>query len=137
MNIDKTCIAEQLNATFHLNAEQVESEIITLQNDFRLKAYQAEPNFWCLVDTKMYDNVCTAAMKVNSLFGSTYLCESAFSDINFIKSQHRTCLTDAHLQDSLRVSVLVNSMQCSLLIEKETDTRCCQWQHGSVTEKLK
>ena len=83
-------------------------------------------------------------MKVSSLFGSTYLCESAFSDINFIKNKHRTRLTDAHLQDSLKVTVssytpdyntLVNSMQCQLT-EKETDTRCCQWQHGSVTEKL-
>lgn len=56
-----------------------------------------------------------------SLFGSTYPCESAFSDMNFIKNKHRTCFSDAHLQDSLRVAVskytpdyntLVNSMRC-------------------------
>ncbi|KAF7669603.1 hypothetical protein LDENG_00176720 [Lucifuga dentata] len=60
-------------------------------------------------------------MKVACLFGSTYLCESAFSDMNFIKNKHRTCLTDAYLEDSVRVAVssytpdysaLVNSMQC-------------------------
>jgi len=68
-----------------------------------------------------YSGVCTAAKKVASLFGSTYLCESAFSDMNFIKNKHSTRLTDAHLKDSLTVAVssytpdyntLVNSMQC-------------------------
>ena len=106
MNTDTTCIAEQLSATFNLDAEQVETDIIILQNDLRLKAFQAAPNVWCLVDTKKYSDVCTSAMKVGSLFGSIYLCESAFSDINLIKNKHRTRLTDAHLQDSLRVTVV-------------------------------
>ncbi|XP_070402531.1 general transcription factor II-I repeat domain-containing protein 2-like [Nothobranchius furzeri] len=56
---------------------------------------------------KKYKGVCTAAMKVACMFGSTYLCESAFSDMNFIKSKHRTRLTDAHLHDSVRVAVSV------------------------------
>ncbi|CAI5664988.1 unnamed protein product [Oreochromis niloticus] len=123
MNVDTTCIAEQLSSMFSLDAGQVEIEIVTLQNDVHLKAYQGAPNFWCLVDTEKYSGVCTAAMKVASLFGSTYLCESAFSDMNFIKNKHRTRLSDAHLQDSLRVAVssytpdyntLVNSMQCQV-----------------------
>ena len=109
MNMDTTCIAEQLSATFNLDAQQVEIEIVTLQNDLHLKAYQAAPNFWCLVDTEKYSGVCTAAMKVTSLFGSTYLCESAFSDMNFIKNKHRTRLTDAHLQDSLSYSVKLHT----------------------------
>ena len=32
---------------------------------------------------------CTGAMKCATLFGLTYLCESAFSDMNSIKSQFR------------------------------------------------
>lgn len=80
------------------------------------------PNFWSLVDTEKYSGVCTAAMKVASLFGSTYL---------FIKNKHRTHLTDAHLKDSLTVAVssytpdyntLVNSINASLPTKKETDT---------------
>ena len=68
MNVDISCIAEQLSATFSLDAGQMEIEIVTLQNDLHLKAYQAAPNFWCLVDTEKYSGVCTAAMKVASLF---------------------------------------------------------------------
>ncbi|KAG7489523.1 general transcription factor II-I repeat domain-containing protein 2-like [Solea senegalensis] len=36
MNVDISCIAEQLSATFSLDAEQVEIEIVTLQNDLHL-----------------------------------------------------------------------------------------------------
>ena len=83
INVDITDIAEQLSATFNLDAGHVEIEIATLQNDLHLKAYQAAPNFWRLVDTEKHSGVCTAAMKVASLFGSTHLCESAFPDMNF------------------------------------------------------
>lgn len=120
---DITCIAQQLSSTFNLDTGQIEIEILTLQNDIHLKAYQGDPNFWCLVDTEKYKGVCTAAMKVTCLFGSTYLCESAFSNMNFIKNKHRTCLTDSHLQDSLRLAVsnytpeystLLDNMQCQV-----------------------
>ncbi|KAF3850903.1 hypothetical protein F7725_012675 [Dissostichus mawsoni] len=52
--VDLTCIAEQLSATFNVDAGQVEIEILTLQNDLHLKAHQDAPNFWCLVDTEKY-----------------------------------------------------------------------------------
>ncbi|KAF3833235.1 hypothetical protein F7725_026900 [Dissostichus mawsoni] len=40
MQVDLTCIAEQLSATFNVDAGQVEIEILTLQNDLHLKAHQ-------------------------------------------------------------------------------------------------
>ena len=76
-----------------------------LRNDLHLKDNQGAPNLWCLEYTEKHKGVCTAAMKVACLFGSTDLCESAFSDMNFIKSKHRTHLTDKHLQDPLRLAV--------------------------------
>ncbi|KAF3856128.1 hypothetical protein F7725_016851, partial [Dissostichus mawsoni] len=45
MQVDLTCIAEQLSATFNVDAGQVEIEILTLQNDLHLKAHQDAPNF--------------------------------------------------------------------------------------------
>ncbi|QQP51169.1 General transcription factor II-I repeat domain-containing protein 2A, partial [Caligus rogercresseyi] len=105
MNVDTTCIAEQLSEMLSLDAGQVEMEIVTLQNDIHLKAHKATENFWGLVDIERFSGLCTAAMKVTSLFGSTYLCESSLSDMNYIKNKHRTRLTDTHLQDSLRIAV--------------------------------
>jgi len=46
MNVDTTFFADKLSATFSLDAGQVEIEIITLQNDLHLKAYQTAQNFW-------------------------------------------------------------------------------------------
>lgn len=61
-------------------------EIATLQNDLRLKA---APNFWCFVDNKKYKGVCTSAMKLSDLLVQ-FICESAFSDMNFIKNKQKT-----------------------------------------------
>ena len=43
------------------------------------------------------------ARRVLTCFGSTYICESAFSHMTYIKNYHRTLLTDAHLQDKIRI----------------------------------
>ena len=118
MSVDITGTAENLSTTFTLDAGQVEMEIITLQNDLYLKAHLSNPNFWNLVDMEKYKSICTAAMKVACLFGSTYLCESAFSNMNFIKNKHRTRLTDSHLQESLRVAVSNYTPEYSKLVDK-------------------
>ena len=99
MYVDVASTAEQLSDLFSLSATGVEMEILTLQNDINLKAHQFAPNVWCLLDKEKFSDVCTAAMKIASFFGSTYLCESAFSTMNFVKNKHRTRLADAHLQD--------------------------------------
>nr|XP_039247528.1 general transcription factor II-I repeat domain-containing protein 2B-like [Styela clava] len=103
-NNDISSIAAKFGATFSSDAGQMEKEIITMQNDLYLKAYQGVPNFWGLVDTEKYSGICTSALKVASMFGTTYLCESAFSDMKFIRNKHRTGLTDENLHDSLAQS---------------------------------
>ncbi|QQP40935.1 Hypothetical protein FKW44_015150 [Caligus rogercresseyi] len=42
MNVDTTCIAEQLSEMLSLDAGQVEMEILTLQNDIHLKAIRLQ-----------------------------------------------------------------------------------------------
>ena len=48
MYVDVTSTAEQLNDLFSLSATDVEMEILTLQNDINLKAYQSAQNFGAL-----------------------------------------------------------------------------------------
>ena len=61
------------------------------------------------------------AYKIESLFYSTYLCKSLFSNMNLIKSRYRSRLTDEHLYDCLlsglssyspNYEALANGMQC-------------------------
>ena len=39
-----------------------------------------------------------------ALFGLTYVCEQFFSKVGYMKSTHRTALTDEHLENGLRVA---------------------------------
>ncbi|KAI5088835.1 general transcription factor II-I repeat domain-containing protein 2-like, partial [Silurus meridionalis] len=45
----------------------------------------------------IYVNMKKYALGVLSIFGSTYVCEQVFSNINFIKNKHRARLTDDSL----------------------------------------
>lgn len=44
------------------------------------------------------------ASEMITLFSSTYVCEQTFSQMNLVKSKHRSQLTDDHLHSILRVS---------------------------------
>ena len=83
----------------------VDMEIIDLQNDIELKSRSRDSDFWGLVSREKFPLLTACALKVNAYFGSTYLCEMAFSQMKIIKSKYRSCLTDAHLTDCLRLAV--------------------------------
>lgn len=51
-----------------------------------------------------YPMLAKLGLRVLSIFGSTYKCESMFSNMNHIKNSNRTQLTNEHLQDLLRVA---------------------------------
>lgn len=119
--VDISAVSEQIAELLSVDPVELEMEIINLQNDIQLQSQQNAQHFWRLVDPENYKNIHQAALKVSSLFGSTYLCESAFSDMNAIKSKFRTRLTDEHLNEAIRVNLsgytpafksLVESMQC-------------------------
>jgi hypothetical protein len=92
------------------NLEELEIEILSFQEDVSLKFSSATCNkFWTLADRNKYPMIHSIALKMYSCFGSTYLCEVAFSSMNVIKNKYRDCLTDSHLDDALgcfRVFVL-------------------------------
>ena len=58
-------------------------------------------------------------------FGSTYLAESDFSDMNFIKSENRNPLTDEHLDQCLRWSAASYNPD----FEKIAESAQCQRSH--------
>ncbi|CAB4062794.1 unnamed protein product [Lepeophtheirus salmonis] len=103
MEVDNTEISEKMAELFTVNP--VEIEVINLQNHVQLKSHEHSQHLWSLVDPKNYKNIHQAALVIYVLFGSTYLCEVAFSDMNVIKSKFRTRLTDKHLNDSIRLNL--------------------------------
>ncbi|XP_060799461.1 zinc finger BED domain-containing protein 5-like [Neoarius graeffei] len=107
-NVDVDCIAPKVATLFSLDSSAVENEILTLQNDIEIKC-RATPGitgeFWNLLLEEKYPNLRQCALNMTSLFGSTYLCESAFSHMKIIKSKYRTTLTDDHLAACLRLAL--------------------------------
>lgn len=104
-NVDVEEITKNINYMFPLSLE--ENEVLLLQNDIILKARSSEPknNFWSLMDEVKYPNLKQVAFHLTSFFGSTYLCESAFSTMKIIKTKYRSRLTDDHLESSTRLAV--------------------------------
>ena len=65
----------------------------------------AKFHFWGLVNRQKYPLMKSWAPKVKAYFGSTYLCEMAFSQMKIIKSKCCTHLTDAYLRDRTRLAI--------------------------------
>ncbi|CAI5677221.1 unnamed protein product [Oreochromis niloticus] len=83
-------------------------ELAELQNCDVLKD-AFKPNslvdFYAALPNDTYPNIKKHAMKMSTLFGSTYICEQTFSRMKLMKSPMRSRLTDEHLHQCLRVAV--------------------------------
>ena len=51
-------------------------------------------------------------MKMYSMFASTYICESMFSDMKIIKTKYRNRLSDEHLETLLKISRIKLPLEC-------------------------
>ncbi|CAM2106002.1 unnamed protein product [Caretta caretta] len=82
-------------------------EIIEHLEDDRLKSVQKTEGtltFWKSVPKDKNPTIRGAALKLISMFASTYLCESVFLTLKHVKSKHRSILIDIHLRELLHVS---------------------------------
>lgn len=98
-------ISQKISDVFLMEQGPLENEIIILQNDLILQAKIFEDDFWKYVNRARYPNITKFSEYIYSCFGSTYLCESAFSYLKLTKSKQRSVLTDSHTQDSLLLSL--------------------------------
>ena len=102
--IDTEEVAAKFQKAFALPGG-VDMEMLDLQNDIELKARSRDSDFWGLVSREKFPLLSACALKVSAYFGSTYLCEMAFSQMKITKSKYRSRLTDRHLTDCLRLAV--------------------------------
>jgi hypothetical protein len=58
------------------------------------------------------------------MFGSTYLCESTFSNMKFIKSHYRCSLTDESLQHFLRLGTTNITVDIPALVKESDNLQC-------------
>ena len=85
-----------------------ELELIEMQEDQALQLKYKSTSiteFWKFVPESKYPELKKAACRIISIFGTTYLCESFYSTLKFVKSKHRSVLTNQHLKELLRSAV--------------------------------
>lgn len=104
-DLNTQVIAKKAAHLFQIDEVSLEDEMINMRCNVYLKARSSENNFWHLVNKKEFPNLRRCAESVYSCFGSTYLCESAFSYLLQTKSKSRSRLTDMHSEDSLRLAL--------------------------------
>ncbi|KAI2662031.1 General transcription factor II-I repeat domain-containing protein 2 [Labeo rohita] len=80
--------------------------------------------FWKIVPVERYVNVKQAALKLLSMFGSTYMCESLFSTLKQVKSKHRSVLTDTHVKELLRVATTEYKADLKKTVETKNCVNC-------------
>ncbi|KAK0153162.1 General transcription factor II-I repeat domain-containing protein 2A [Merluccius polli] len=104
----------------------IQLEIIDLQCDYDMKQKFASVG----IDTFYqylfpgYPKLTSLAAKVLSMFGTTYLCEQAFSVMNINKTKHRSRISNAHLNDIVKcaatqdfkpdIDALVKAKRCQV-----------------------
>lgn len=84
------------SALKNLFAEKISSKSQTSSEEFR--------DFWKLVPKEDFPAISDLAFQFLSSFGSTYVCEKFFSNLNFVKNKFRTSLTEQHMTDLLSLS---------------------------------
>ena len=85
----------------------LQMELIELKNDEQLlNKFRCQKDFleiW--KDAFQYPNMQLLARETLVLFGSTYVCEAAFSSMKYLKNSYRTRLLDKNLEAELRLMV--------------------------------
>ena len=81
-------------------------ELINLQANKVLKEKHKEGQlveFYRSLPDNVFPNLNKFAPKMASMYWTTYICEQTFSKVKYVKSEHRTRLTDDHLKAILMV----------------------------------
>ena len=85
----------------------IQMELIDLQANTDLKAKYKDMNlgdFRTHIDQDKFPLLRKFVASKMALFGSTYISEQFFSKLGFMKSPHRSVLTDEHVKNGLRVA---------------------------------
>ncbi|XP_045465147.1 general transcription factor II-I repeat domain-containing protein 2A-like isoform X1 [Harmonia axyridis] len=122
-------LATEIASQFNMDSCSVENELVQIISDIHLKATASDTKFWCFIAEDKYPNLRQIALQLTTMFGSTYLCESAFSEMKIIKSKYRNRLTDEHMSSCLRLALgnyvpsyekYAEDMQCHASTSKVT-----------------
>ncbi|XP_026686047.1 uncharacterized protein LOC113471247 [Diaphorina citri] len=93
-----------MNAPIEQQDPKYQIELCELQADPVFQSRnEVGPEFFKLLDRDRFPNLRSLGLKITSMFGSSYMGESAFSTMKFVKNKQRAKLTDESLSHLLRL----------------------------------
>ncbi|XP_074032206.1 general transcription factor II-I repeat domain-containing protein 2B-like [Leptinotarsa decemlineata] len=108
-----------LGATIDDQPPNLQLELCDLQADMYLITKQEKgPEFFKLLPKEKFPKLRDFGLKMTSMFGSTYTCESAFSSMKYIKNKNRSNLTDFSLLHLMRLSTTELEVDISSLVDE-------------------
>ena len=103
--------AKIFNNPFIVELEEISTEyqleVAELQCDDEMKFIHKKLNraeFYEKLDRAKYPNLHKLAIRMMSMFGSTYTCEQLFSKMNLVKNKKRSRISDKHLRAQLKIA---------------------------------
>ncbi|KAM9302093.1 general transcription factor II-I repeat domain-containing protein 2B-like [Gastrophryne carolinensis] len=106
----------ELNSSFRLFSSPLTADIVTSDAHYQMELCEIQADlflaslaetglpFFKLLPKERYPNLRNLGLKMASMFGSTYLCEKVFSDLNHIKSKYRNNISNRTVLQELRLS---------------------------------
>lgn len=76
------------------------------------------------LDKEKYPKMRDFGLQIISMFGSTYICERAFSDMKYIKSKFRNSLKDSTLENIIRVATTNIDMDIKEIVAQQLRPQC-------------
>ncbi|XP_072277630.1 general transcription factor II-I repeat domain-containing protein 2B-like [Pyxicephalus adspersus] len=105
-----------LNSSFRLFSNPLTVDIVAADVNYQMELCEVQADvflasraesgvpFFKLLPRDRYPNLRDLGLKIASMFGSTYICEKTFSDLNHIKSKYRNNISNHTLLQALRLS---------------------------------
>ena len=112
-----------------VDAAKIQLELIEFHKNVMVKKLFCDcksENFWSKEGfSTNYPTLCKLALQILGMFGSTCCCESAFSDMNYIKNKFRIRITNENLHHCLRLAVTTSQLRFKALAKNKK----CNFSH--------
>lgn len=114
-----------LGVTIEDQPPHLQLELCDMQADpFLMTRQEKAHDFFKLLPKVRFPSLRDFGLKMSSMFGSTYLCESVFSSMKFIKNQYRSKLSDVSLLHLMRLATTELQVDIRSLVDAADRPQC-------------
>ena len=127
VNVDMSIVSRPFSFEVEGIPTHLQMEILDFQSDNLLKDNFREMSLSCFyasLNDATFPRLKSLARKILVLFGSTYVCEQAFSRMKFIKDKSKSVMTDEHLDQLMRIAISPKEPNFDKLIKMQNQLHC-------------